>query len=71
MCRWPRSTARRGGIRARLVAETLQEQSGGAPRIALGEPFPELVLPGVEDGRPRSISQFRGQKLALHVFASW
>jgi len=53
------------------VAETLQEPSAGTPRIVLGEPFPELVLPGVKDGRPRSISQFRGQKLALHVFASW
>lgn len=53
------------------MADTLQEPSALAPRIALGEPFPNLVLPGVEDGRPRSIAEFRGQKLVLHVFASW
>jgi len=53
------------------MADTLQEPSARAPRIALGEPFPNLVLPSVDDGRPRSIAEFRGRKLALHVFASW
>ena len=51
--------------------DTLQEPGANAPRIALGEPFPNLVLPSIEDGKPRSIADFRGQKLALHVFASW
>ncbi|NIY12614.1 MAG: hypothetical protein GWN02_32025 [Gemmatimonadetes bacterium] len=36
-----------------------------------GEPFPHLVLPALEDGAPTSIADFRGQKLILHVFASW
>lgn len=54
-----------------MVDDTLQEPGANAPRIALGEPFPNLVLPSIEDGRPRSIADFRGQKLALHVFASW
>ncbi len=52
-------------------ADPLQEPSAGAPRIAIGEPFPNLVLPSVEDGRPRSIAELRGHKIALHVFASW
>jgi hypothetical protein len=37
----------------------------------IGEPFPELVLPSVEDGHPMSIAEFRGKKILLHVFASW
>ena len=53
------------------MADTLQEPSANAPRIALNEPFPNLVLPDVDDGSPRAIADFRGQKLALHVFASW
>jgi hypothetical protein len=53
------------------MADTLQEPWAGTPRIALGEPFPDLVLPAIEDGRPRSLGDLRGQKIALHVFASW
>lgn len=37
----------------------------------VGEPFPTLALPALEDGRPRSIVDFRGKKLILHIFASW
>jgi hypothetical protein len=35
-----------------------------------GQVFPELVLPSL-DGPERSIADFRGRKIALHVFASW
>ena len=38
------------------------------PRV--GEPFPDLALPTLE-GSAKSISDFRGQKVILHVFASW
>jgi hypothetical protein len=41
-----------------------------ASRLAVGEPFPDLVLPSL-DGTPRAIREFRGQKLILHIFASW
>lgn len=41
-----------------------------AVSLEVGEPFPELVLPSLE-GEPMSMSSFRGQKVALHVFASW
>jgi len=39
--------------------------------IRLNTPFPTIVLPAVEDATAMSIEQFRGQKLMLHVFASW
>ncbi|MHC4991114.1 MAG: TlpA family protein disulfide reductase [Planctomycetota bacterium] len=43
----------------------------GAPPIEVGQPFPDLVLPSLENGEPMSISDFRGRKVVLHVFASW
>ena len=39
--------------------------------FSVGEPFPDLVLPSLEDGRPVSIAHFQGTKVVLHVFASW
>jgi hypothetical protein len=36
-----------------------------------GQPFPVLVLPSLGDGDATSIAEFRGRKIALHVFASW
>ena len=46
---------------------------GGLPAlgIAEGEPFPDIVLPSAEDGRPMSLADYRGKKVVLHVFASW
>lgn len=43
----------------------------GLGLIKKGEPFPDLVLPSMEDGSPTSIRDFRGQRVMLHVFASW
>jgi hypothetical protein len=37
----------------------------------VGEPFPNLVLPSLEDGKPLSLARFRRQKVILHIFASW
>ena len=42
-----------------------------APILEAGRPFPDLVLPALADGRPVSIRDFLGEKLVLHVFASW
>lgn len=42
-----------------------------APRFKVGDAFPLMALPALEDGRARSVADFRGQKLILHVFASW
>ncbi len=37
----------------------------------VGESFPNLVLPSLADGKPVSLARFRGQKIIVHVFASW
>ncbi len=37
----------------------------------VGQPFPAIALPALEDGRPASMADFKGKKLLLHVFASW
>jgi hypothetical protein len=37
----------------------------------VGEPFPNLVLPSLADGKPLSLSRFRGHRVILHIFASW
>ncbi len=50
-----------GGGAAAAPAEPIEE----------GRPFPALVLPSAEDGRPMTLSQFRGKKVILQVFASW
>lgn len=54
------------------VSVTHAQRSGMAPLpFQVGEPFPAIALPTLEDGRPRSIADFRGQKVILHIFASW
>ena len=42
-----------------------------AMELEVGQPFPSHPLPSLEDGRASSIAQFRGQKLVLHIWASW
>ena len=39
--------------------------------IKVGDRFPEVPLMRATDGSIVSISDFSGQKLVLHVFASW
>ena len=43
----------------------------GSNELVVGQPFPHIALPLLDDGRPVSVSDFRGRKLVLHVFASW
>ena len=45
--------------------------TAGPAAIEVGQPFPDLVLPSLTDGRPDSIAAYRGGKIVLHVFASW
>jgi len=42
-----------------------------ASALRVNEPFPDLTLPSLDGGKPLSISDFRGKKVVLHVFASW
>ncbi len=39
--------------------------------FAEGDLFPDLAFPSLEDGTPTRLSDFRGHKVMLHVFASW
>ena len=57
------------GILAILVVPNVSPQS--ATQFKIGEPFPQIVLPSLKDGHPVSLSQFRGKKIILHIFASW
>ena len=45
----------------------------GAQEVDLreGQPFPDIPLPTLSDGGLRSVSSYRGERLVLHVFASW
>jgi len=47
---------------------TAQAQLG---RIEVGKPFPGERFPALKDGRPMSLSAFRGKRVLLLVFASW
>ena len=37
----------------------------------IGERHADFTLPNIEDGKPVSLSQFRGKKVLLIHFASW
>jgi hypothetical protein len=40
-------------------------------KIKVGEPFPTIVLPSLQGGKPMSVADFYGKKTILHLFASW
>ncbi len=46
-------------------------RGGDGATFEIARPFPEIVLPSASDGQPVSLSQFRGEMVLLHVFASW
>ena len=39
--------------------------------VAVGRPYPQLVLPTLDGSRATSLADFRGQKVLLIEFASW
>lgn len=39
--------------------------------LEVGKPFPIILLPRMDDGQPDTIVNYRGQKLIMHIFASW
>ncbi|MCH7729779.1 MAG: redoxin domain-containing protein, partial [Planctomycetes bacterium] len=39
------------------------------PRV--GQRHPDFTLPAISDGKPVSLSQYRGKKVLLIQFASW
>jgi len=46
--------------------------ASAAPALKVGQPFPIISLPLCgNEAEHESIMDFRGQKLMLHLFASW
>ena len=63
-------------MQAIISGVTLLALSGMAaqadpPQLEIGQPFPDIAFPSMEDRSPMSIASFRGKKVILHVFASW
>ncbi|MFQ5926812.1 MAG: TlpA family protein disulfide reductase [Terriglobia bacterium] len=54
-----------------MVNTASTEPARPATGFKVGQVFPNLALPSLADGRPLSLADFRGQKLILHIFASW
>ena len=54
-----------------LLLASVGPAAMASTELEVGKPFPGLVLPALEDGRPRSLAQFRDQKQVLYIFASW
>lgn len=54
-----------------LLPATALAQGPPGMGFEVGEPFPTMAFPALEDGTPRSMAEFRGAKVILHVFASW
>lgn len=48
-----------------------QAAGGTDVGIEVGEPFPQIPLPTLEGREGKTLAEFRGQKVILHVFASW
>ena len=61
-------------VLAGITASVLSVGTSVAGRmgsIEVGQPFLDLTLPSAHDDAPLSIANFRGEKVVLHVFASW
>lgn len=54
-----------------LLAVIPTAAHGQIGRVAIGSPFPDDRFPALKDGRPASITNFRGKRVLLLVFASW
>jgi hypothetical protein len=46
-----------------------QVAPGQSPRV--GDRHPDFTLPAIEDGTPKSLTDYRGRKVLLIQFASW
>ncbi len=58
-----------GNMIASLEKQMLQQQ-GGAGAIRVGQPAPDISLPG-PDGKTRSLSSLKGKVVLLDFWASW
>ena len=55
-----------------LATVLVPTSPAAASRIVVGEPFPTDAFATADDRAPiRTIEQYRGKRIVLHVFASW
>ena len=69
----PRRLAALGALAVALLLMAPGAGGQGLPETGFtaGEPFPTVAFPSLTDGQPTAISDFRGKRVILHVFASW
>ena len=58
-------------LTAGLVLLSVASVRGQSYPPAVGTRHPDFTLPAIDDGRPISLSDFRGKKVLLVQFASW
>lgn len=62
-------------LAASAVAFSSSPMSAKEPDLDAGNPFPDVALPLLappgEAPRIASLGDYRGEKLLLHIFASW
>ncbi|MCB9895624.1 MAG: hypothetical protein H6839_14350 [Planctomycetes bacterium] len=56
-----------GTVTANDVAD---DDAGYVAELEVGQEFIVAPLPDL-DGKPRSVRDYEGKKLAIHIFASW
>lgn len=54
-----------------LPAVVLVSSAALCQSPAVGDRHPDFTLPSIADGKPVSLSDFRGKKVLLIQFASW
>lgn len=56
---------------AALVASAATPARSQQGRIVIGAPLPDERFSALSDGRPVSLTELRGKRVLLLVFASW
>lgn len=55
----------------KIISLALLVSSAQGQNLSVGKTFPEVVFPSVETGEKISFSSLVGEKMMLHLFASW
>ena len=54
-----------------IAVSVLSNNAYSQPKFEIGSKFSSILLPSLEDKKPMSIENFCGEKVILHIFASW
>ena len=61
----------RSSIVSLFVVVSLLTATPAADQPGVGDRHPDFTLANIDDGKPVSLSDFRGKKVLLIQFASW